>query len=310
LGKGSYAVVIGEALVDLIEAPDHTLRPVPGGSPLNVAVGIARLGTAVEFLGSFGTDGFGKRLREFLVDNGVAIEGSVQSEVQTALAVTTFEGSEPSYSFYGQPRSYGRLRDSDLDTSVLHGSKVIHAGSIGLLEAPMYEAVEAAYATPGPLRTLDPNVRLSMIEDIDAFRTATERLFALVDLVKLSLEDSRALYDGSPADVAGDIARLGPRFVIMTRGAEGVLAWLDDSIVEIPGRAVAATDTTGAGDSFMAAVISEVVGRGVPADAAEWQEVLEFAIDVSALTCCSPGGATAIPTRNQVAERFGPRKGS
>ncbi len=300
-----YAVAIGEALVDLIEDRDHTsLRPMPGGSPLNVAVGAARLGTQVEFFGSFGRDGFARRLREFLTANGVGINGSIECEVPTSLAVTTFDGAEPSFAFYGTPPSYGLLQTRHLDMSLLNSAMVVHAGSIGLLESPMYSAAMSAFSVEGPVRTLDPNVRLSMIDDLEAFRDSMETLFRMVDVVKLSIQDARALYQGRAGVVAEQIARFGPRVVIVTLGGGGLLATVDGSTLRIPGRIVDAIDTTGAGDACMAAVIAEIVRRGWPADTKAWEAVLKFAVDVSACTCCAPGGATAMPTRQDVIERF------
>lgn len=303
--SGSYAVVIGEALIDLIEERDQaSFRALPGGSPLNVAVGVSRLGSSVEFLGSFGRDGFGNRLREFLASNGVSIGGSIESEVPTSLAMTSFQGAEPSYTFYGTPPSYGFLQTTDLDRSLLQGASVVHAGSISLMEPSVYEAVLTAFGISGPLRTLDPNVRPTMIEDLEAFRGAMETLFRTVDVVKLSNLDAQALYSDSPHRVAERIADFGPKAVIVTLGSEGIVSLVDGTPVRVPGRLVEATDTTGAGDACMAAIIAELVTKGWPADEHAWEEVLSFAVDVSAYTCCAPGGATAIPTREEVAERF------
>jgi fructokinase len=307
VSDAGYAVTIGEALIDLIEDREHaTFRPVPGGSPLNVAVGIARLGADVEFVGSFGSDGFASLLRTFLKDNGVGIAGSIDCDVLTSLAVTTFDGVDPSFAFYGHPRSYGLLGSAALDSELLAGASVIHAGSIGLLEAPMYEAVTTAFNIEGAVRSLDPNVRLSMIGDLDGYRHSIETLFSIVDLVKLSMEDARVLYAETPIEAAQRIAGFGPRVVIVTLGREGVLELVDGTRIDVPGRSVNATDTTGAGDAFMAAVIAEIVRAGMPTDPDSWRDVLEFAVDVSAWTCCFPGGAIATPTRLEVASRFGP----
>ncbi len=304
--SGGYAVCIGEALVDLIETADHTsLSVVPGGSPLNVAVGVSRLGEPVEFLGSFGSDGFGARLRGFLDSNGVGIGGSIECDVPTSLAVTTFEGAEPSFAFYGTPTSYGLLQASDLDLSLLNGASVVHAGSIGLLEPSIYGAALSAFTISGPFRTLDPNVRLSMIPDMEEFRLAMETLFRTVDVVKLSIHDASALYEGTASEIAERIARLGPRAVIVTLGAAGLVALVEGSALLVPGRKVEATDTTGAGDACMASIIAELVKSGWPVDETAWEELLRFAVDVSAYTCCAPGGATAIPTRAEVDKRFG-----
>ena len=296
-----YVVSIGEALIDLIEDRSQGfLRPVPGGSVLNVAVGVARLGVSSEFLGSFGGDGFADMLRSFLKENNVGNLGSVDSELPTSLAVTTFAGADPSFAFYGTPPSYGLLRPEDLDKGVLQGASLIHTGSIGLLEDPMYRAAAAAFSIDGPVKTIDPNVRLSLIEDRGSFRASTERLFGMVDLVKLSSEDATALYPGSLGEIAARIAEFGPRAVIVTLGPDGALANFAGDEVRVEGRSVDAIDTTGAGDAFMAAVITEIVRCGFPTTVDDLRGMLEFAVEVSALTCCTSGGSTAIPTRAEV----------
>jgi fructokinase len=164
----------------------------------------------------------------------------------------------------------------------------------------MYRAAAAAFSIDGPVKTIDPNVRLSMIEDRGGFRASTERLFGMVDLVKLSSEDATAMYPGSLGEIAARIAQFGPRAVIVTLGPEGALANFAGDEVRVEGRSVDAIDTTGAGDAFMAAVITEIVRSGFPTTVDDWRGMLEFAVAVSAFTCCASGGSTAIPTRPEV----------
>jgi sugar/nucleoside kinase (ribokinase family) len=302
---GAAAVVIGEALIDLIgDREEGCYRAVPGGSPLNVAVGVARLGSDVEFIGSFGNDHFGLDLQSFLRGEGVGLAGSVVAECSSSLAVTSLEASEPSYTFYGTPASYGQLRPEAVPESMLESAAVIHAGSISLLEEPVYRLVTEAFATQRPVRTLDPNIRPSLIPEPSRFRDSLELLFRNVDLVKMSIEDATALY-GAPVDqVLERVSGLGPGLVVVTVGGDGVCAWFQGEVLVVPGRTIEATDTTGAGDAFMAAIIAEIVRAGLPQNLDDCRAILRFAVDVSALTCLSPGGASAIPTRAEVDTAF------
>ena len=107
-----YAVVLGEALVDLLDtecegAPVY--RQAIGGGPLNVAVGVARLGGAVQFVGSLGDDVLAGRIHDFLTAEGVGLAAAVTAAVPTTLAVATFSGAEPDFRFYGEPPSYSLL---------------------------------------------------------------------------------------------------------------------------------------------------------------------------------------------------------
>jgi fructokinase len=216
--------------------------------------------------------------------------------------MTTFEGPEPRFTFYGSPHSFGVLGPEHLAQPLLDEAAVIHCGSISLLEESVYRAAVSAFETTGPLKTLDPNVRPSLIEDLDRYRSSMERLFQMVDVVKLSAEDASLLYPDSTEQIARRIGEIGVRVVIITLGVGGAMALLDGRILRVSGREVEAVDTTGAGDAFMAAVIAELVRAPVATD--DWLSILGFAVDVSALACCEPGGATAMPTREAVAARF------
>ncbi|HEY5891006.1 MAG TPA: carbohydrate kinase [Acidimicrobiia bacterium] len=299
-----YAVVIGEALIDLIEDRNTGhLTPVPGGSPLNVAVAVARLGSGVEFVTSFGRDGFADRLQSFLGENGVETTGSVTHDVLTSFALTTFDGPNPRYAFYGHPHSYGLFAPSDLKGDLVDRASVVHAGSIGLLEPSMYAAAMSAFQRTELMRTLDPNVRGSLIDDILVFRQRLESLFGLVDVVKMSIEDAQVLYDRPVDEILSRVADFGASVVVITDGPHGARALIDGTHTVIPGRTVDAIDTTGAGDAFMGAIIAEMVRIGRPSPAG-WSDILSFAVEVSACACCSIGGATAMPTRKEVAARF------
>jgi fructokinase len=232
-----YAMVMGEALIDLLEADvdgEQVYRQAIGGAPLNVAVGVARLGGDARFAGSLSTDILGDRMAAFLHAAGVDGQGVRRVAAPTTLAVTTFDGAEPTFTFYGEPPSYALLTPADLDLPAVTGAAVLYAGSISLLREPFLSAARAAWsaAAPapapvpapapassasaagssasasagsspagasvsGPLRVFDPNVRPTLLPDaaaVDALRDLTEEFFATADLVKLSSADAIALY--------------------------------------------------------------------------------------------------------------------
>src|SRR4051812_39495113 len=156
----SYAVVLGEALVDLLETErdgELLYRQAIGGAPLNVAVGATRLGGDVQYVGSLSQDVLGDRIAAFLRTAGVGMLGATRVPVPTTLAVTTFEGAEPTFTFYGEPPSYALLAPGDLDPAMIAGADVVYTGSICLLREPFRAAARAAWQTPGPLKVFDPN---------------------------------------------------------------------------------------------------------------------------------------------------------
>ncbi|SBT44104.1 carbohydrate kinase family protein [Micromonospora auratinigra] len=306
-----YAVVLGEALVDLLDA-EHDGQPVyrqaVGGGPLNVAVAVARLGGDVQFVGSLGDDTLARRIRAFLAAAGVGLAGAVTVPAPTALAVATFAGPEPDFRFYGEPRSYALLTADDLDVALVEGAQVLYCGSIVLLDPAVLAAARRAWSIAGALRVFDPNVRPSLLSGPaarDGLREVVTEFAASAHLVKLSAADARELWPQEPVEgVAAYLRELGAGTVVVTLGADGALVAAGDDVVRVPAPKVDAVDATGAGDSVMGALIADLLAAGEPVDPAGWPERVAYALRVAGLVCESPGGATAMPTRAAVAARF------
>jgi fructokinase len=308
----SHAVVLGEALIDLLDGEcggERVFRQAIGGAPLNVAVGVARLGGAVEFAGSVGDDGLGDRLAGFLANAGVGTRNLIRVPAPTTLAVATFDGAEPDFRFYGEPPSYGAFGPADLDQGAVSTAAALYCGSIGLLCPRLLAAARRAWSLPGPLRAFDPNVRPRLLPDREAvlaLRALVEEFAAAADLVKLSAADAQILYDGATArDAALRLRSVGAETVVVTRGAQGALVVAADGEHGVAAPAVRAVDATGAGDSVMAALLAQLLAEGRPAGLAGWLRYVEFALRVAGLVCESRGGAVAMPTREDVGRRFG-----
>lgn len=306
-----YAVVLGEALVDLLDAEydgQPVYRQAIGGGPLNVAVAVARLGGAVQFVGSLGDDALGERIRTFLTEAGVGLAGAVAVPAPTALAVATFAGPEPDFRFYGEPRSYALLAADDLDVALVEGADVLYCGSIVLLEPSVLAAARRAWSIAGALRVFDPNVRPRLLQGPGALaelREVVAEFAASAHLVKLSTADAELLYPKEPVEgVAAYLRELGAGTVVVTLGADGALVAAGPDVVRIPAPRVRAVDATGAGDSVMGALIADLLTDGEPADPAGWQQRVAFALRVAGLVCESPGGAVSMPTRPAVTVRF------
>ena len=307
-----YAVVLGESLIDLLEEErdgELIYRQAIGGAPLNVSVGATKLGGEVHFAGTLGHDILGDRLAQFLRTAGVGTRLLKRVPVPTTLAVTTFEGAEPTFTFYGEPPSYALLEAADLDTGLLTGADVIYTGSICLLREPFLSAARAAWRVDGPLRVFDPNVRPTLLPDraaIDALRELVEEFFATADLVKLSSADAEVLYDGAtPVTAAEHILKVGAKAVVVTCGSKGAYAAVPEGGTMLPAPSVTAVDATGAGDSVMGALVRRLLADGMPADLAGWERNVRFALAVAALVCERHGGAVAMPTQEELTSRWG-----
>ena len=295
-------VVCGEALWDLfgVEGEQGLIFDAQiGGSPFNVAVGLARFGQPSALFTGLSTDRLGQRLHDALKAEGVMTGLLVRSARPTTLSVVDvgLDGG-PSYAFYGEGAADRAIVVSDLpglDPAVWG----LHAGSYSLAVEPVGSALLALFEREAGRRllTLDPNVRLKIEPDVAHWRERVEQFVRLADLVKVSDEDLDLLYPGEePEDVAENWRSLGACLVIVTRGARGAEAFSADGHVPVPGRLVDVADTVGAGDTFQAALIAGLAERGFRTratlesiDTNTIARILDFAVGAAALTCTRRG---------------------
>jgi len=253
------ALVVGEALIDVVRRLDGSVDEHPGGSPMNVAIGLGRLGRPVDLLTWFGPDTRGTALREHLAESAVHVVDGSDGAASTSVAVATLdETGAATYTFdldWQVPTSTGLLDDV----------VVVHSSTIGAALAPGGEAVLdlLARSRASATVTYDPNVRPALLGD--GAHELIERLVALADVVKVSDEDL-AWHEpgGDPGAVAARWASRGPGLVVVTRGPDGVLAVTSAGLtVEVPSRRVDVADTVGAGDSFMSGLIDGLWAAGL-----------------------------------------------
>jgi fructokinase len=306
-----YAVVIGEALIDLISGEcggEAVYRPAVGGAPLNVAAGLRRLGAEVEFVGAVSTDTLGQRIWDLLTEVGVGTRASPRVDVPTTLAVTSLHDGVPEFTFYGDPPSFARLDPAALERRLVQEAAILYCGSIALMYEGARETAERAWSLSGPLKVLDPNVRPTLMRDRRALRATIEALARTADLVKLSAPDAEALFEMAPDAAMAHLREVGARAVVLTLGSAGAITSVDgtDRTLVIPAPAVEAVDTTGAGDACTAALMYGLLTHGAPSGEA-WREVVEFAMTAASLACEVAGGATAMPPLKEITRRSGRR---
>lgn len=286
-------LVIGEALIDLVEGKS-TCEYV-GGSPLNVAVGLARLGRGVDFLTHIADDVRGRRITEYVKSAGAhLVPGSTgAARTPTAVAKIAPDGSAR-YEF-------------DLDWQLSGTPPVppplfVHTGSIAAVREPGCLAAVAlldAYRVSATV-TLDPNVRPSLIVDRDQARERIERLVERSDVVKASEEDLRWLNPNhSPRHTALTWLASGPAIVALTAGARGAVAFCAGGETGVAAKAVQVVDTIGAGDAFLVGLLDalwdmDLLGAGRRADLQRigldaLRSALEAASQCAALTVARPG---------------------
>ena len=303
-----HIVSIGEALVDMIEI-DHADQPsylaAWGGSPMNVAVGATRLGSPVEFAGSFADDALGHKLLDFLAAEGVGTDlCSVHDGVNTTIAMTSFVNAEPQYAFYANPASYGLLPPATANRRQIAEAALVHTGSLVVAEDTSYETITECLAAATGIVTFDPNVRPRMISDWDEYRRRLGALINRSDCVKFSIEDIEAAYPGQTAEAIAMATLDGPtQAVLITRGGNPVTIYSHDQQTELPLAGVLpVVDTTGGGDATTAAIVHQLAQHGLPDAHEGWVQFTRNALVVAALVSSRRGGAIAMPTAQDVAE--------
>ncbi|AUG78038.1 fructokinase [Kitasatospora sp. MMS16-BH015] len=297
----SEFLVIGESVADIVRRPGEPEVTYPGGSPANVAYGLARLGRATALLTELGQDPGGRLIAGHLAGGGVEVLAAGGPGQRTSSAVVTLDGAgKPAYQLDVHwtldaaqlPPRLGELRPSH-----------VHVGSVAALLAPGGERARALAErlAGGASVSYDPNVRPALLGEPAAAVSAVERWVALAGVVKASDEDVAWLYPGrSLGEVAGRWLESGVGLVLLTRGAEGAEGHTRGGArAEVPAAPAEVADTVGAGDAFMAATLDALATRGLlgplarPALAAlteaDLTAVLGHAARAAALTVSRPG---------------------
>ena len=305
--------VIGEALIDLVQhTPEGPYVARPGGGPLNIAVGLQRLGHPTELMARLSRGLLGQVVRRHAEQNGVGLTHSVQTDDPATLAFATLDGrGHASYEFYVQGTADWGWAAAEL-APMPAGTRAVHCGSLATALAPGAEVILSAFqrerAAGDSLVSFDPNVRPDLVGPRPSAVARIERFVAAAHVVKASDEDLAWLYpDTTTADVLAAWSRLGPALVVVTRGAAGCVALTAQRVeVEEPAVEVPVEDTIGAGDAFMSGLLSGLAdGRRLsPAgvagiSAADLRMALRRASVVSALTCERAGADP--PTREDCA---------
>lgn len=255
-------VVVGESLVDIVVPATGEPSAAVGGSPLNVAVGLARLGVPTLLVTRIGDDEHGRWVADHVRDSGAELsETSVVSGSSTSTATAHLDEDRAA--------RYDFELVWDLDHHVLPEARALHVGSLGAALLPGRHAVEDLVRQAGESElfvSYDPNIRPAFVTDPAATWRDVVAIAARSRLVKLSDEDIAALHpDAAVDEVARELLAGGTtELVVVTRGVEGATAYGPDFTVRQPAPPTAVVDTVGAGDSFMAGLLAVLDDWDIP----------------------------------------------
>jgi fructokinase len=296
-------LVCGEALMDVFATGDTptglTLDARVGGSPFNVAVGLARLAQPCAFLAAVSTGFLGDRLMRALAEEKVGTSTVVRTPARTTISLVGLDArGVPSYDFYGEGAADRQLGPEAI-TALPPGIAAIHVGSFATVVEPVASTQRALIEREHgrALISYDPNLRFNVEPDRSKWRAMLAFMLPRTHLLKISDEDLGLLMpEATPEVFAAEALAAGVKLVVVTRGAEGATGWTAAGRADAAPVRVEVVDTVGAGDTFQAALLTWLAehGRLSPAGIAglstsQTGAALVFAAQAAAITCSRRG---------------------
>jgi len=283
------ALIVGEALVDVVQRPGTEPEPHAGGSPFNVAVGLSRLDVPTRLAAQLADDPYGDLLRSRLHESGVVLDALAPTPARTSTARATLaDDGSATYEFDLTWEPAGLPEPSEFE--------VVHVGSLGTALEPgaalVADLAVMADALGVPV-SFDPNIRLTVEPDHAVWRRTYEAIAPHATIVKMSDEDAAVLFPyEEPSALAQKLAADGT-LVAITLGGDGAVVANSQHVARVPAPAITVVDTIGAGDSFMAAALSWCAAYSWPAadelDITELADLGRYAVGAAAITCGRPG---------------------
>jgi fructokinase len=264
-------VVIGEALIDLIESKQHSgsYQAVVGGANANVAIALARAGTPQQLLARISSDAFGSKIRARLEQNGVSLDYAIDAAEPTSLAIASIGDSGiAKYSFYVEKTADWNFTRQELPTEATLsaiGAKALQFGCLTMALGPGNMVIEdwASEFFKNGLWTLshDVNARPALGFEAKLERERVEKLNSISHIIKASDDDINWLYELEPGSNLDDIAwgwiGESEQIVFVTRGPDGVSIYRKGKQrLDVPSRTVQVQDTVGSGDTFCAHMLT------------------------------------------------------
>lgn len=305
-------LVIGDAFVDWIvrvskyppragnvwsSAPEQHA----GGTATNVAVGLARLGIPVSFMGKVGNDLQGRFLLEDLAGEGVdTTHLHIDPSTYTPLVIAVVDGEgERTFFGCGREAAHTKIRLEEIDSETVAEAAWLHTSGICLIEGSSPNAILHAMTlakAQGTYTSFDVNLRLDGDFFPEPYRMVVERAISLADVVLASVEEAALLAPASTIESSACALANSEGIVVVRLGAAGALAVSKAGMIPAPAFPTQVVDTLGAGDAFDAGFITACI-KGLDVEAA-----LQWGNAVAALKIARPG-SHSLPRLGEV-EQF------
>ena len=309
-------VCLGEILIDFVPSPAlsplgeaRNLRIAPGGAPANVAVALRRLGLLSGFIGKAGDDPFGRFLCGELAKQKIDLTlFELTPAAQTRLAFVTNDSNERQrFVFYGNPGADTLLDSREIEGDYLRRTKILHFGSISLIQEPARSATITAIDVArenGLMVSFDPNLRPALWPSLELARQEILKVLKFCHILKVNKSEWEFLFPGRRFEESLALLwKRGIKLASVTLGADGALLASHRSYVKVASPRVVAVDSTGTGDGFVAGLLHGVLtgeNQELQFEEMELRKMARLATCVGALTATKPGAIPAFPSLRQV----------
>jgi sugar/nucleoside kinase (ribokinase family) len=242
-------LAIGELVVDMIsdEEADSlsgaaTFRKYLGGSPANIATNVAKLGGKSATVSKTGIGAFGQFLKMELQRAGVNTDYLVMDHlVHTTVIFVSRTTGTPDFEAF-RSGDY-RLEPKEVAEEAIRRARVVHASTFALSRQPCRSAVEKTFQLAqeqGKLISLDPNYSPKIWPDYKEAKQVLRQMLGYVTLTKPSLDDAIRLFgeDKSPEAYIELFHEMGPKVVVLTMGAKGIILSEEGKLTRIPAQVI------------------------------------------------------------------------
>ena len=300
-------VSFGEFLIDMVSTRKNVslfdapaFEPKPGGAPANVAVGVARLGKKVAFVGKIGKDDFGQGLRGLLANEGIDTDGLLDdAEKLTTLAIVSLsDRGDPAFAFF--VGAHANLHSDELPAAV-ENTRIFHLSSITLAHQPIHDATHEAIRrakAKGALISYDINFRPNLYPDRVRGAQIVKEPIPQVDILKMNGSELELITGEADVRRGLEVLDVPAQLIAVTMAEKGCMYKFNGKIyTESVPPVSEVVDATGAGDAFMAATLA---GFRQPLDEAFLAKLMHRACQAGAIATTKRGAIASLPYANQI----------
>ncbi|WP_085247638.1 aminoimidazole riboside kinase [Gilliamella mensalis] len=290
---------LGDAVIDLLPFGDMNYKACAGGAPANVAIGIAKLGLPSAFIGRVGNDPFGHFMEKTFLEYHVDCQSLEKDEhyKTSTVVVDLGQNGERSFTFLVSPSADQFLSQQaipDFNQDILHFCSLALVGHT--CRQTLKTAIENLTAKNG-LISFDVNLREQMWANKDEMRTTITHFCHDADILKLS--DEELFWLTQCNDWHEALSKLQQHYKaplkLITKGKDGSIVLWQGKTFSFDSYQVNSIDTTGAGDAFVAGLLSSIASSGMPEDKLMLESMMTIASACGALATTQKGALTALP---------------